>query len=60
MNVKVLEMRRDENLYSRKILLTRTTDDKVVQYGIVRLNVDVLAQNVRDEILSEKSPLAGY
>lgn len=56
-DVKVLETRTDGDHYSRKILLTRQSDDKVVQYGIVRLNTSVLASAVRDEILAQKTPL---
>ena len=41
-NVKVLEMRHDGRFYSRRILLTRQTDNRVVQFGIVRLNFEYL------------------
>lgn len=56
-DVKVLETRTDGEYYSRKILLTRQSDDRVVQYGIVRLDTSVLAPEVRDEILARKIPL---
>ena len=56
-SVKVLETRTDDELYSRKILLNRQSDDGVVQYGIVRLNLDVLADDVRNEIVGEGTPL---
>ena len=56
-SVKVLETRTDGEHYSRKILLKKTTDDKVVQYGIVRLDMSVLAPPVREEIEARQTPL---
>jgi chorismate-pyruvate lyase len=43
--------------YSRKILLRRATDNAVVQYGIVRLDLRFLPPEVVDEIRSEETPL---
>ena len=43
--------------YSRKILLTRQTDRKVVQFGIVRLNFAHLSEAVRQEIESQTAPV---
>jgi len=56
-DVQVLNVERDEGTYSRRILLNRQTDQNVVQFGIVRLRVDVLHAKVRNEIESEKIPL---
>jgi len=56
-DVEVLEKRNDGNFYSRKILLRRTSDNQVVQYGIVRLNCDYLEDEPANEIKSEKIPL---
>lgn len=56
-DVKVLEKRIDGPYYSRKILLTRQNDGKVVQYGIVRLNCDFLEDAPAQEIKSERTPL---
>lgn len=56
-NVQVLDKRSDDPYYSRKILLCRQTDGKVVQYGIVRLNCDYLQQAPTEEIKSEQTPL---
>ena len=56
-DVKVLATRTDGDRYSRQILLTRQTDNQVVQYGIVRLNTSVLAPDVRVEIEAQKIPL---
>jgi len=56
-DVVVLQSRTDGDHYSRKILLTRQSDDKVVQYGIVRLNLAVLSPEVRAEIEAKQIPL---
>lgn len=56
-NVEVVETDWSGDLYSRKILLRRSTDDVVVQFGIVRLDLRYLEQDVIDEIKSEKIPL---
>lgn len=55
--VEVLQTRVTDTHYARKILLRRTSDDAVVQFGIVRLNVAYLSQDVRDEIVAQKTPL---
>ncbi len=55
--VEVLAAKRTENYYSRRILLDRETDGRVVQFGIVRLNFDFLNPEVREEIESQKTPL---
>ena len=56
-DVRVLQTRRDGSKYSREILLTRQSDDRVVQYGIVRLNLDLIDPAPRSEIESEQIPL---
>ena len=56
-NVKVLEMRYDGRFYSRRILLTRQSDDRVVQFGIVRLNFEYLDPEVQRRIESQSTPL---
>ncbi len=56
-DVVVLETRWTTSHYSRKILLTRQTDQSVVQFGIVRLNLDFLGPDVRAEIESQQTPL---
>ncbi len=43
--------------YSRKIILTRQSDDHVVMFGIVRLNMSLLSPGVRAEIESQQTPL---
>ncbi len=56
-DVRVLRTRTDDDFYSREILLTCQSDDKVVQYGIVRLDRSVLSDPVRAEIESQQTPL---
>ena len=56
-DVDILETRQDENSYSRKILLRRQRDGAVVQFGILRLDLSLLHDAVRDEILGGQRPL---
>lgn len=56
-DVQVLATRLAPPHYSRKILLTRQNDGKVVQFGIVRLNFECLAPEVRREIEQQGKPL---
>jgi len=55
--VEVLDKQVTEMHYSRKILLRRQSDNRVVQFGIVRLNRSALSKEVREEIESEAIPL---
>ena len=56
-NVEVLDKRATDTHYAREIVLKRSTDQVVVQYGIVRLNTQFLGAHVREEILAETKPL---
>jgi chorismate-pyruvate lyase len=56
-DVRVLRFKQTEEWYAREIVLERTTDRGVVQYGIVRLNLSLLADSVRNEILAADKPL---
>jgi len=56
-NVKVLRSSRNATHYCREILLTLQKSNRVVQYGIVRLNLATIAEAPRTEILEEKKPL---
>ena len=48
----------DGDLYSRRIYLTpRAAPDKVVEWGIVRLDFRYMDDTVRDEILFKRMPL---
>lgn len=56
-NVKVLEVIHRGDDYARKILLTLENSNQVVQFGIVRIDLRVLTDDVREEILSGRTPL---
>lgn len=55
--VKVLERKLEGEFYSRKILLRRSDDGVVVQFALVRCDLSVVSPAIRDEILSEQTPL---
>src|SRR5689334_16748056 len=42
-DVRVLERKNDRDFYSRKILLARQLDGRVVQFGIMRVNFEYLS-----------------
>jgi chorismate-pyruvate lyase len=56
-DVEVLDCRIELPYYSRKIVLHRQTDGKVVQFGIVRLDFRFLDDQVQQEILAQDAPL---
>jgi len=56
-DVVVLDRTSTGRHYSRKILLTRQSDGRVVQFGIVRLDFNAVSEAVREEIRREKTPL---
>lgn len=55
--VEVLDNSQQGNVYTRKILLRRSTDKAPVQFGIVRFNFDYVTPEVRDEIIAGQIPL---
>ena len=55
-NVNILKNRLDGDHYARQILLTLQKSGKVVQFGIVRVNLSFVSQEVREEILAGKTP----
>lgn len=56
-DVRVLQTRTDDHHYARRILLTRQSDGRVVQFGIVRMDFRIFSDEVRDEIESQTAPL---
>jgi len=56
-DVQVLQTEKAGATYAREILLSRQTDQQVVQYGIVRLNFEHLGKHVQQEIESQQVPL---
>ena len=57
LDVQVLKKNITRRFYSRKILLAREADGKVVQFGIMRIALDRLSDEVRTEVESEAVPL---
>lgn len=56
-DVNVVAKIDEGSTYSREILLSRHSDDAVVQFGIMRIWLDGLPEETRDEIRQQKSPL---
>src|SRR5437762_6008024 len=56
-DVEVVSAKRSGDYYSRKIILHRQSDRRVVLFGIPRLNLRLVDDDVRREILSEMKPL---
>src|SRR4051812_9930513 len=56
-DVRVLEAGRDGEFYYRRIVLTLHGTDRVVQYGLVRIDLSLLPPVVRDAILAQDTPL---
>lgn len=56
-DVQVLRDQIQGNDYRREILLRKQSDSMVVQYGIVRLKLNLISGHVRDQILSRQIPL---
>lgn len=55
--VEVVEERANESWYARQSLLARISDDAIVQYGIMRIDVSGLPTNVRLAIETHAAPL---
>jgi chorismate-pyruvate lyase len=56
-DVEVLQEAQDAHEYQRKILLRKRSDQKVVQYGIVRIDLRPIDGEIRDQIQSGRTPL---
>jgi chorismate-pyruvate lyase len=55
--VRVLQRHRGGAWYARKILLFLVGTERVVQFGIMRINLDLCSREVRRAILEENTPL---
>ncbi len=55
--VRVLDRQQQDGNYTREILLLKQGTDEVVQFGIVRFNFEYVTEDVRQEIIDEKTPL---
>jgi chorismate-pyruvate lyase len=56
-NVRVLARRHVGNDYARKILLTLAKSGRVVQFGIMRVRLDLCDPEVRETIIAAQVPL---
>lgn len=56
-NVRILAHRQDEDYYARKILLALKGSGRVVQFGIMRINLGYCSREVRAEIIAGQTPL---
>lgn len=56
-DVRVLEEQRDGDFYRRRIVLTLSGSDRIVEFGIVRIDLSLTGEAVRKEILEQKVPL---
>jgi hypothetical protein len=56
-NVRILERYQTDEWYARRILLTKESDDTVVQFGIARIRLQYCSEPVRAAILEGKTPL---
>jgi chorismate-pyruvate lyase len=56
-DVQVLAEHQQGDSYARKILLVTQKDHKVVQYGIMRINLALCSAEVRAAVLARQTPL---
>jgi chorismate-pyruvate lyase len=56
-DVQVLDERRTESTYARKILLVLQKSRRVVQFGLMRVHLQYCSPEVRAEIVAGKTPL---
>jgi chorismate-pyruvate lyase len=56
-DVRILAKAQRGDFYARKILLTLQGSRRVVQFGIMRINLTLCGSAVRDEIIAGKTPL---
>ena len=56
-DVKIIDRKLEGDIYTRKILLLKSGTDQVVQFGIVRFDLQYVTESVREEILSGETPL---
>ncbi len=56
-DVEVLATQRTGDYYSRKIILHRQSDGQVVLFGIPRINLTLVDEDIQREILDQRAPL---
>lgn len=55
--LEVLEEKRQDDLYGRKILLTHGETEAVLQFGILRIDLRCCTPEVRERIVEGRTPL---
>lgn len=55
--LRVLAERRDAQHYARHVLLTVGADARVVEVGVMQMNLDCVSEAVRSEVLDQRRPL---
>jgi hypothetical protein len=56
-HLRVLGRRRVGNDYFREVVLLLDGTEEPVEFGAIKINLDLVAPNVREQILAEKRPL---
>ena len=56
-DVRILDRRLEGDIYARKIVLVKSGTEQVVQFGIVRFDLQYVTRRVREEILAGETPL---
>jgi len=56
-DVRILDRRQEDHLYSRKIVLSQRSTNRVVQFGIVRFDLRYVTAGIREEIIEGSTPL---
>jgi chorismate-pyruvate lyase len=56
-NVVILDRKHDRDWYARKILLALQGNGRVVQFGLMRIQLQYCSEAVRREIIAGKTPL---
>ncbi len=56
-HLRVLGRRHQDNEYFREVVLLLDGTDQPVEFGAIKINLDLLPQNVSELVLAEKRPL---
>jgi chorismate-pyruvate lyase len=56
-DVRILARRHQGSSYARKILLVLQSTGRIVQFGIVRIDLDLCSEPVRQEIVAGRTPV---
>ena len=56
-HLRVLGRRRNENEYFREVVLLLDGSEQPVEFGAIKINLDLVPQTVREQILAEQRPL---